>query len=251
MLDDLDVINFRHRRVPVVVQLKDFTFRHFIAGFSEDFIDALVLEFHHFAHGSGIEVVANQNTDLVAPHFSGSPPTSPKIGIIHDIVVEQGGGMDELHNAAELMMFGACIPAQACGEEKEQGPEAFPTAAEDMGSDRVDEGDTGIQVFSDTILYPVQFSSVGIPDVGHAIESGNHGTLCHIADGRSAEETKSSQTASSFGGYQILDRGLTHPVRSPRNDRLILDSAVESMGSPLEVVPSRQFRPNRENSSAF
>jgi hypothetical protein len=67
--------------------LKDFTFRHFLAGLGKDFIDALILKFDDFAHSFRIEIVADQNADLVAPNLAGGSSASPKIGVINDIVV--------------------------------------------------------------------------------------------------------------------------------------------------------------------
>ena len=73
--------------------------------------------------------------------------------------------MDKFHDAAELMVLGAGIAAEASRQEEEQGPDAFAATAQDVGGNRIDEGHTGVEVLSDSILHSVQFTTVGIPHV--------------------------------------------------------------------------------------
>ena len=40
--------------------------------------------------------------------------------------------MDELHEAAELMVLAACIAAEARAEQEQEGPDALATAVENM-----------------------------------------------------------------------------------------------------------------------
>ncbi|BFU90648.1 MAG: hypothetical protein NTAFB01_18350 [Nitrospira sp.] len=87
MLDDFDVIDFGHGGIAVVIQLEDFTFGHFVTSLGEDFIDPLALKLNDFAHGFGIEIITYKDADLVSPHLARGSSASPKIGVIHDVIV--------------------------------------------------------------------------------------------------------------------------------------------------------------------
>lgn len=77
--------------------------------------------------------------------------------------------MDEFHDAAELMVLGSGIAAEASRQEEEQGPDAFAATAQDMSGDRIDQGHAGVKILLDSILHPVQFTTVGIPHVRHVL----------------------------------------------------------------------------------
>ena len=194
MFNDLDIIGFRHVRITIVVELKHLTFRHFLAGFGEDFIDALAAEFHDLTHGFGIEIVSDQDADLISPNFSSGLTAPTDIGIIDDIIMQERGGMDELHKAPELMVFATGITAEPGTEEQQQRPDTFAATVEDMCCDGVDEGDAGIQVLMDPVFDAIQLGAVGVPHVRHCVDHRSDRAVWHAADGRAAKETKSRQS---------------------------------------------------------
>ena len=77
--------------------------------------------------------------------------------------------MDEFHDAAELMVLGSRIAAEASRQEKQEGPDAFAATAQDVSGDRIDQGYAGVEVFPDSILHTVQFTTVGVPHLRHAV----------------------------------------------------------------------------------
>jgi hypothetical protein len=77
----------------------------------------MVPEVDDLAEGFGVEIVADEDTDLVAPDFSGGSPTSADIGIVDHIVVEQGRGMNKLHQTGELVMIATGIAAETGREQ--------------------------------------------------------------------------------------------------------------------------------------
>ncbi len=95
MFDDAEILGLRHQRIAVVVQLQNLAFGHLPTGLGQRFVDALVAEIDDLADGAGIEVVADENADLIAPDFARGTAASSQVGVIDDIVVQQGGGMDE------------------------------------------------------------------------------------------------------------------------------------------------------------
>ena len=117
MFDNFQIIRFRHGRVVVVIELKHFALRHLLAGLGEYFVDPLAPEIDDLTHGFGIEVVADKNTDLIAPDFSRGSLASADVGIVDHIVMEQSRGMNELHQTTELVMIATGIAAET-GTEK-------------------------------------------------------------------------------------------------------------------------------------
>ena len=120
VFDDLEILRFRHRWVAVVIELKHFAFRHLLAGFAEDFVNAMAPKVDDLAEGFGVEIVADEDTDLIAPDFSGGSPASADIGFVDHIVVEQGRGMNKLNQTAELIMFATGIAAETGREHEEE-----------------------------------------------------------------------------------------------------------------------------------
>jgi hypothetical protein len=143
--------------------------------------------------GFGVEVIADENTDLVAPHFSGSWPAPADIGFIDHIVVEQGRRMNELYEAGELMMVATGIATETCREYKEEWSNPFPTTVENVRGDGIDEGHTRIEVCTSLSFHPFQLIAIRLPDVRHAVDRrGNNWAVRHRSDGRAEKETKSS-----------------------------------------------------------
>ena len=112
MFDNLEIFRFRHGRVAVVVQLKHFAFRHLLAGLAEHFVNPVVVEVYDLAKGLRVKIVTDEDTDLVAPDFSGGSPAPADIGLVDHIVVEQGCRVNELHQTGELVVVATGIAAE-------------------------------------------------------------------------------------------------------------------------------------------
>jgi hypothetical protein len=138
--------------------------------------------------------------------------TAPSnLGIVHHVVVEEGGGMDEFHQAPELVMFTAGVAAETRRQQEKQGSDALAAAIEDVRCNRIDEGDARGKILVDPVFDSLKFIPIGVPDVRHRMNRGGDRTLWHAADGRAAEETKSreSQRNPCIGR---LDRRITLPL---------------------------------------
>ncbi len=68
------------------------------------------------ADGAGVQIVADEDADLVAPHLAGGALAPADVRVVDYVVVQQGGRVDEFHYAAEDPMFVALIAAESCGE---------------------------------------------------------------------------------------------------------------------------------------
>jgi hypothetical protein len=85
-------------------------------------------EVHDLAEGFGVEIVADEDTDLIAPDFSGGSPASADIGFVDDIVVEQRRGMNELNQTSELVMIATGIAAETGREHEKKRANSFSAA---------------------------------------------------------------------------------------------------------------------------
>src|SRR6185295_286320 len=112
VFDNFQILRFRHGRVAIVIELKHFALRHLFASFAEYVVNRMVSEVDNLAEGLGVEIVADEDADLVAPDFPGGRSASANIGVVHDIVVEQRRGMDELHQTGKLVMIATGIAAE-------------------------------------------------------------------------------------------------------------------------------------------
>ena len=56
-------------------------------GFREHFVDALIVESDDVTDCLGIEVITDEYTDLIAPHFPCRLAATAQVGIVNDIVV--------------------------------------------------------------------------------------------------------------------------------------------------------------------
>ena len=76
--------------------------------------------------------------------------------------------------------------ADAGRKEQEERTDTLSAAVQDMGRDRIDEGHTGIKIFSNPTFDPVQFVSIRLPDVCHTMDGRGDRSVRHAADGRAA-----------------------------------------------------------------
>ena len=78
----------------------------------------MVPEVDDLAESFGVEIVADEDADLIAPYFPGSSSASTDIGVVNHIVVEQRSGMNEFHQTGELVMIATGVTAETGGEQE-------------------------------------------------------------------------------------------------------------------------------------
>ena len=74
---------------------------------------------------------------------------APQLGVIHDVVVQQGGGVDELDDGAEVVHARAVVAAQAGRQDEQRRADALATAGQDVLRGLRNEGNVGIQMLGD------------------------------------------------------------------------------------------------------
>ena len=86
----------------------------------------------------------------------------------------------------------AGVSAEMGAQEYKERANAFAATVEDVGGHRVDKIDTGVEIFPDLFLDPLELFAVHIPDIGHAVECEGGRSVRHGADSRAGNSTKSS-----------------------------------------------------------
>jgi hypothetical protein len=72
----------------------------------------MAVEVYDLAKGLRVKIVTDEDTDLIAPDFSGGSMASADIGLVDHIVVEQRRRVNELHQTGELVMIATGIAAE-------------------------------------------------------------------------------------------------------------------------------------------
>ncbi len=94
----------------------------------------------HQLEGAGEQEVADQHRRLVAEHGVGGGQAAAQLALIHHIVVQQGGGVDELDAGGQLhMAVAAEIAAQPGGGEGQQRAQALAAGRHDMRGELGDQ----------------------------------------------------------------------------------------------------------------
>src|SRR5262249_651467 len=126
--DNLQILRFRHGGVTIVIELKHLALRHLLASLAEHIVNPMVSEVDNLAEGFGVEIVADEDTDLIAPNFSSGSGASTDIGFVDHIVVEQGRGMNKLHQTGKLVMIVTGVAAETGREDEEKWSNSFSAA---------------------------------------------------------------------------------------------------------------------------
>jgi hypothetical protein len=83
-------------------------------------------------HRLGVEVIADQDGDFVAPERVHRWIAAPQLGVVHDVVVQQGGGVDELNDGAEVIHARTGVTAQASRQDEQCRADALAAAGQDV-----------------------------------------------------------------------------------------------------------------------
>jgi hypothetical protein len=75
--------------------------------------------------------------------------TAPQFGLVDHVVVQQGGGVDELDDRGQLEALRAVETQRLREQQHEAGPDPLAAGADDVARDLVDQRDLGGQAFAD------------------------------------------------------------------------------------------------------
>ena len=98
-----------------VEQLLDLALGDGVGGVRQDVHHAHVIDLDHHFERARIEEIAHQHAGLVAPDGVGGRVPAAQLGGVHDIVMQQRGGVDELDNRGEQDVgLGSCASLGRC-----------------------------------------------------------------------------------------------------------------------------------------
>ena len=125
----------------ILRQLVDLAFNHpqrDVAQHTDD-VERVLRERH--GHRLDVEEVAGEHRDVVPPARVHGLPAAAHIRIVDDVVVNERGRVDELHDRGIQHGTGAGVAAQARGHQQHRRPHALAAALLDVGADLGDDVD--------------------------------------------------------------------------------------------------------------
>jgi len=161
-----------------VQQLQHFAFGDGIGGVGEDLHHLDPLQLDHQLEAARVEEVADQHAGGVAEHGIGGLAAPAQVGLVDHVVMEQGGGVDELDHGGQLPGIAALV-AQCAGREQEQhGPEALAAAGDDVLGHLVDQDHVRAQATADQGIHGGHVRG-GQGQDGGQVERGGHRSGFH------------------------------------------------------------------------
>ncbi|HRF73371.1 MAG TPA: hypothetical protein PL117_11400 [Accumulibacter sp.] len=111
--------------------------------------DAHVVDRHHHLESTRIEEVSDQHTGRIAEHRVGGLAPAPQIGTINDIVMEQGGRVDELDHRSEFVMMRPTVSHGAGRQQDQSRAQPLAPALHDVLGHLADQDHLGMEALAD------------------------------------------------------------------------------------------------------
>jgi hypothetical protein len=146
-------------------QLQHFPLGDGIGRVGHDLLDAHVAQLDHHLECPGIQVIPDQHAGLVAEHVIGRVATPAPVRAIHDIVMQQRGGVDELDDCRGRYMLLTRMSAGPGRQHHAQRAQALAAAADDVLGDLVDQHDVAGQPPDDRVVHAAQVLGNGAADL--------------------------------------------------------------------------------------
>src|SRR5690606_35794677 len=112
------------------------------------------VQLDHELEAARIQEIPDQHAGGIAPDRIGGAAPAAQVRFVDDVVVQQGGGVDELDDRRELVVFGAVAAAGAAGQRHQHRPQALAAGRHDVLGDLVDQDHVGGQAAADQGVDP-------------------------------------------------------------------------------------------------
>jgi hypothetical protein len=112
--------------------LQEFAFDHLLGEFDQSVEDAEVALLDGDLEGLHVEPVAGQHALRIAPLGIGCGTAAPGFGLIDNVVVHQGRGMDDLNYGAEPDRALTLIVEQFCGQQQQCRADSLASAGAEV-----------------------------------------------------------------------------------------------------------------------
>lgn len=146
------ILGFCDAGIVDIHQLHHFTFSNHIGGIGQNVQQAHVVQPDHHLKGSGVEKVADQYTRRIAPQGIGSVTAATQVRLVNHIVMQQGGGVQELDNGGQWNMIFAFVATGVGGQKNQQGAQAFAAGLDDVLANLADQCDIRMQLFTNALV---------------------------------------------------------------------------------------------------
>ena len=94
--------------------------------------------------------ITKQNTERISPSSIQSWLAASAFRLIHDVIVHEGGEMNEFDDNGEIDMCIGDSATRAAREQRHQRPQSFAIAVQCIGDVAVDRGIEGGRLFCDS-----------------------------------------------------------------------------------------------------
>jgi hypothetical protein len=136
-----------------VQQLQHFAFGNLVGGVGQDAHHQHRIQLHHHLEAARIEEIAHQHAGRIAPQRVGGLAPAPQVGFVHHVVVQQGGGVDELDHGRQRYVLRAGIAAGTRREQMQHRAQALAARGHDVFSDLVDQQHIRRQAGADQVVH--------------------------------------------------------------------------------------------------
>ena len=131
--------------VAELLDLEQLALDHLLGERDEEIEDVEVSFFERGGEGLHVEPVAGEDALGVAPGGVGGGAAATNVGLVDDVVVNEGGGVEHFNDGAEADAAGGGggrVAAEGLGREQEEhGADAFAAAGHEVGGDIGDDLD--------------------------------------------------------------------------------------------------------------
>ncbi len=132
--------------------LQQLAFDHHLGEVDEGVEDAEIALLDGDLEGLHVEPVAGEDALGVAPLGVGGGAAAAGLGFVDDVVVDQGGGVDDFDHRAELDGAALAVAKQPGGEQEQDGTNALAAAGAQIFADIGDDADVGDSVAAELAL---------------------------------------------------------------------------------------------------
>src|SRR5208337_1336076 len=117
-----------------IYELENFAFGHPGRGFEQQLQDSDVPVSDRYLYGPRIEKIPNEHNGRIAPDRVCRGLASPQFGMVNNVVVQQGCRMHEFEYDGKPDVIVSLISAKPGGQDHQQGPQPFASAAHYIAS---------------------------------------------------------------------------------------------------------------------
>ena len=151
--DDLQIARLVHVGIVAIEQLQHFALGNDIGGVRQDLHHPHVVHRHHHLECPGIHKITHQHTGCIAEQFIGGFFAAPHFGFVHHVVMQQRGGVDELHHGSEGMVVMPAVIQGFRGQHRQDGAQPLAAAVNDVFGHLPHQRDIGVKLLSDDTVY--------------------------------------------------------------------------------------------------